>query len=118
MGYIEDASKWVKENQLKAIGGLWVSGLAASVAYQWSQDIPRSLKVIHSRVYAQALTLGALACVAVAEHYDHKSTTSEEMHNYKKRMADLEAKMELQHAREHQADASLGKATLHHHHNG
>ena len=28
-------------------------------------------------LHVQALTLGALACVAVAEHYDHKSTTSE-----------------------------------------
>jgi len=113
---MEDAATWVKENQIKAIGGLWVSGLAASMAYQWSQDIPRSLKIIHSRVYAQALTLGALASVAVAEHYNHKSTTSDELHRSRKRMEDIEARIELQHAREHQADASLGKIPLHNHH--
>lgn len=113
MDFIQDASKWVRENQLKSIGGLWVSGLAASIAYQWSQDIPRSLKVIHSRVYAQALTLGALACVAVAEHYDQKTTTTEELHNQRQKLAEIEAKLELQRAIEHQAGASAGKGQLH-----
>lgn len=36
-----------------AAGILWASGLGASLAYQWSRPIPNSLKVIHSRVYAQ-----------------------------------------------------------------
>jgi hypothetical protein len=38
-------------------------------AYQWSRPIPTSLKVIHSRVYAQAITLGALGAVAAIEIY-------------------------------------------------
>jgi hypothetical protein len=40
-----------------------------SQAYQWSRPIPTSLKVIHSRVYAQAITLGALGAVAAIEIY-------------------------------------------------
>jgi len=40
-----------------------------SQAYQWSRPIPTSLKVIHSRVYAQAITLGALGAVASIEIY-------------------------------------------------
>jgi Hypoxia induced protein conserved region len=40
-----------------------------SQAYQWSRPIPTSLKVIHSRVYAQAITLGALGAVAAIELY-------------------------------------------------
>lgn len=38
-------------------------------AYQWSRPIPTSLKLIHSRVYAQAITLGALGAVAGIELY-------------------------------------------------
>ena len=38
-------------------------------AYQWSRPIPTSLKIIHSRVYAQAITLGALGAVAAIELY-------------------------------------------------
>jgi hypothetical protein len=42
-------------------------------AYQWSRPIPTSLKIIHSRVYAQAITLGALGAVAAIEVYTQTS---------------------------------------------
>ena len=38
-------------------------------AFQWSRPIPISLKIIHSRVYAQAITLAALGAVAGVEMY-------------------------------------------------
>lgn len=38
-------------------------------AYQWSRPTPISLKIIHSRVYAQAITLAALGAVAGMEMY-------------------------------------------------
>ena len=38
-------------------------------AFQWSRPIPTSLKIIHSRVYAQAITLAALGAVAGVEMY-------------------------------------------------
>lgn len=50
-------------------------------AYQWSRPIPTSLKVIHSRVYAQAITLGALGGMAALETYHrtlHKPSKTED----------------------------------------
>lgn len=50
-------------------------------AYQWSRPIPTSLKVIHSRVYAQAITLGALGGMAALETYArtlHESSSTKE----------------------------------------
>lgn len=32
----------------------WATGLTASLAWQWTRPIPTQLKLIHSRVYAQA----------------------------------------------------------------
>ena len=53
---------------------LWAGGLAASIAYQWSQDIPRSLKVIHSRVYAQVcLALRRQLCMHADLHVVHST---------------------------------------------
>jgi hypothetical protein len=90
MGVWDDTRSYILENKLKSIGILWASGLGASLAYQWSRPIPNSLKVIHSRVYAQALTLGSLAAVAVIEHMDHKSETSQEFVKANSRLAELE----------------------------
>mmetsp|Transcript_9194 Transcript_9194/g.22163 ORF Transcript_9194/g.22163 Transcript_9194/m.22163 type:complete len:95 (-) Transcript_9194:104-388(-) len=67
--YLEDVAVWVKENRLKTVGGIWATGIVGSLAYQWSKDIPTSMKIIHSRVYAQAITLGALSATAVMEMY-------------------------------------------------
>ncbi|KAL4427473.1 hypothetical protein ABPG77_000762 [Micractinium sp. CCAP 211/92] len=47
-------------NKLKAVFGFWAAGLTGSLAFQWTRPIPTQLKVIHSRVYAQALTLAGL----------------------------------------------------------
>mmetsp|Transcript_20489 Transcript_20489/g.61685 ORF Transcript_20489/g.61685 Transcript_20489/m.61685 type:complete len:110 (-) Transcript_20489:578-907(-) len=92
MGYMDDVKDYVVNNKLRSIGVLWASVLGSSLAYQWSRPIPTQLKIIHSRVYAQALTLGSLAAVAFVEHYDHKNTTSEELARAHTRLADLERK--------------------------
>jgi len=52
------------------IGGLWASGIGASMAYQWKGGSSTSVKMIHSRLYAQALTLSALVSAAGMEYYD------------------------------------------------
>lgn len=77
--YLDDAAHWVSRNKLKAIGGLWASSLFGSMAYQWTRPIPTSLKIIHSRVYAQAFTLGALGVAALADLYDKHHTTQQEV---------------------------------------
>lgn len=92
MGGLEDVKEYIINHKLRSIGVLWASGVGGSMAYQWSRPIPTSLKIIHSRVYAQALTLGSLAAVALVEHMDHKATTSEELARANTRLADLERK--------------------------
>ncbi|XP_077240754.1 uncharacterized protein LOC143881528 [Tasmannia lanceolata] len=71
---IECMREWVVEHKLRAVGTLWLSGLAGSIAYNWSQpNMKTSVRIIHARLHAQALTLAALAGAAVVEYYDHKS---------------------------------------------
>ncbi|XP_034686924.1 uncharacterized protein LOC117915441 [Vitis riparia] len=66
--------KWIVEHKLRSVGCLWLSGIAGSIAYNWSQpNMKTSVKIIHARLHAQALTLAALAGAAVVEYYDHKS---------------------------------------------
>lgn len=67
---IADTRHWIAEHKLKAIGSLWATGVVGSLAFQWTRPIPTSLKIIHSRVYAQAITLGAIGVAGVASFYD------------------------------------------------
>ncbi|PIN26693.1 putative protein, induced by hypoxia [Handroanthus impetiginosus] len=70
---IESLREWVVENKLRTVGGLWASGVIGSLAYNWSQPGKASVKIIHARLHAQALTLAALAGAAVVEYYEHKA---------------------------------------------
>ncbi|KAI3429262.1 hypothetical protein D9Q98_005359 [Chlorella vulgaris] len=67
MSSLDDMRHWVAQNKLKAIFGLWATGLSASLAYQWTRPLPTQLKLIHARVYAQALTLASLGMVAAVQ---------------------------------------------------
>jgi hypothetical protein len=46
-------------------------------AYQWSKPGAFSVKLIHSRVYAQAITIGALGAVAGLELYKQRQQEQE-----------------------------------------
>ncbi|KAL6989965.1 hypothetical protein U1Q18_015734 [Sarracenia purpurea var. burkii] len=71
--------EWVVDNKLRAVGSLWLSGIAGSIAYNWSQpNMKTSVKIIHARLHAQALTLAALAGAAVVEYYDHRTGAKQE----------------------------------------
>ncbi|XVF41860.1 hypothetical protein PTKIN_Ptkin01aG0314500 [Pterospermum kingtungense] len=71
---IESIREWVVDNKLKTVGCLWLSGIAGSIAYNWSRpNMKTSVKIIHARLHAQALTLAALAGAAVVEYYDHRN---------------------------------------------
>ncbi|KAI3975424.1 hypothetical protein MKX01_037942 [Papaver californicum] len=71
---IDSVRKWVVDHKLRTVGFLWLSGLAGSIAYNWSQPgMKNSVRIIHARLHAQALTLAALAGAAVVEYYDHQS---------------------------------------------
>ncbi|XXG65337.1 hypothetical protein AAC387_Pa05g3061 [Persea americana] len=73
-GSFESMREWVVDHKLRTVGCLWLSGIAGSIAYNWSQPgMKTSVKIIHARLHAQALTLAALAGAAVVEYYDHRS---------------------------------------------
>ncbi|KAG6432139.1 hypothetical protein SASPL_100321 [Salvia splendens] len=73
-GKIEALREWVVEHKLRTVGTLWASGIVGSMAYNWSQpNMKTSVKIIHARLHAQALTLAALSGAAIVEYYDHKS---------------------------------------------
>jgi hypothetical protein len=70
---MESVMEWCREHKLRAIGGVWVTGMGASMAYNMTQKhLGPMTKLVHSRVYAQALTLGCLVVSAGAEYYDSK----------------------------------------------
>ncbi|KAG6531826.1 uncharacterized protein LOC122054264 [Zingiber officinale] len=70
----ESLRKWVVEHKLRAVGCLWLSGIAGSIAYNWSRpNMKTSVKLIHARLHAQALSLAAVTVAAVVENYDHQS---------------------------------------------
>ncbi|RVW31601.1 hypothetical protein CK203_091111 [Vitis vinifera] len=72
--------KWVVENKLRSVGCLWLSGIGGSIAYNWSQPgMKTSVKIIHARLHAQALTLAALAGAAAVEYYDRSVKKTDEM---------------------------------------
>jgi len=62
----QQIKSWISRNKMKTVFAGWATCLGGSVAYQWSRPIPMSLKIIHSRVYAQAFTLAALSGAALA----------------------------------------------------
>ncbi|EYU45551.1 hypothetical protein ABFS83_14G008600 [Erythranthe nasuta] len=73
-GKLESIREWIVEHKLRTVGSLWASGIVGSMAYNWSQpNMKTSVKIIHARLHAQALTLAALAGAAVVEYYDHKT---------------------------------------------
>ncbi|XP_072953868.1 uncharacterized protein [Typha angustifolia] len=80
---VESLRKWVVEHKLRAVGCLWLSGIGGSIAYNWSRpNMKPSVKIIHARLHAQALTLAALAGAAVVEYYDHQSNTGRKVDKY------------------------------------
>lgn len=71
---VEAAREWVVDHKLRAVGCLWLSGITGSIAYNWARPAMKtSVKIIHARLHAQALTLAALAGAAVVEYYDHRT---------------------------------------------
>ncbi|KAL6146550.1 PREDICTED: uncharacterized protein LOC101307509 [Fragaria vesca subsp. vesca] len=70
---IESLREWMVEHKLRAVGAVWLTGIVGSIAYQWSSPKKFQVKVIHSRLNAQAITLAALFGSAVVEYYDHNT---------------------------------------------
>ncbi|VFR01750.1 unnamed protein product [Cuscuta campestris] len=74
----DSVREWVSDHKLRTVGCLWLSGIAGSIAYNWSKpNMKTSVRIIHARLHAQAFTLAALAGAAVVEYYDHKTEKSD-----------------------------------------
>ncbi|KAK9913822.1 hypothetical protein M0R45_037629 [Rubus argutus] len=77
---MEAIQSWVLKNKLTSIGGLWASGVGASLAYSTARThLKPSLRLIHARMHAQALTLGVLSAAAVFHYYEQRA--DEEAHS-------------------------------------
>jgi hypothetical protein len=69
-----DQKSWFQQNKLALVGGLWASAMTTTFvfqhAFQNSSNTRTSVKVIHSRLYSQAITLTALIAASGVEYYD------------------------------------------------
>lgn len=66
--------KWIVENKLRAVGGLWASSVAGSLLINLRKPGEKfSVKLIHARLHAQGLTLAALVASAGIEYWEHSS---------------------------------------------
>ncbi|KAM0828829.1 hypothetical protein ACQ4PT_067285 [Festuca glaucescens] len=66
-----------KKRECSRAGCLWLSGISSSIAYNWSRPhMKTSVKLIHARMHAQALTLAALVGSGLVEYYDKEYGSS------------------------------------------
>ncbi|CAL9109079.1 uncharacterized protein LOC135588056 [Musa acuminata AAA Group] len=88
---MESMRKWVVEHKLRAVGCLWLTGIGSSIAYNWSRpNMKPSVKIIHARLHAQALTLAALAGAALVEYYDHSTGSGTKENQYAKQFLTMD----------------------------
>ncbi|KAE7996520.1 hypothetical protein FH972_001235 [Carpinus fangiana] len=61
------------------IGALWASGIGASLAYTRTRSpLKPSLRLIHARMHAQALTLAVLSGAAAYHYYEKRAAAQGE----------------------------------------
>ncbi|KAJ0046871.1 hypothetical protein Pint_06664 [Pistacia integerrima] len=74
---MEAVQSWVSDHKLTSIGGIWATAIGASLAYTRKRTpLKPSLRLIHARMHAQAITLAVLSGAA-AYHYYEKSGTKQ-----------------------------------------
>ncbi|KAJ4745610.1 Hypoxia-responsive family protein [Rhynchospora pubera] len=62
---------WVTEHKLTSIGALWATAVGASFAYNGARTpLKPSLRLIHARMHAQALTLAVLSGATMLHYYN------------------------------------------------
>jgi hypothetical protein len=72
---MESIATTIRENKLRTIGAFWLVGITGAFAAQTmsagrAARSSASVRVIHSRLYAQAATLAALVAAAGVEYYE------------------------------------------------
>ncbi|XP_078180708.1 uncharacterized protein LOC144574588 [Carex rostrata] len=62
---------WIAEHKLTSIGAFWATSVGASCVYNAkTTPLKPSLRLIHARIHAQALTLAVLSGAAVLHYYN------------------------------------------------
>ncbi|OWM69894.1 hypothetical protein CDL15_Pgr025743 [Punica granatum] len=75
---MEAIQSWVSEHKLTSVGALWASAVGASLAYSRAKSpLKPSLRLIHARMHAQALTLAVLSGAAAYHYYEQRSTEAQ-----------------------------------------
>ncbi|KAL8192863.1 hypothetical protein R6Q57_027311 [Mikania cordata] len=69
---MEAIQSWVSEHKLTSIGAIWATTVGTSMVYTGSKRAPLkpSLRLIHARMHAQALTLAVLSGAALYHRYE------------------------------------------------
>ncbi|KAL8102777.1 respiratory supercomplex factor 2 homolog C1565.01-like [Apium graveolens] len=75
---MDSLKSWVSDHKLTSIGSLWAAGMGVSLVNNSRSKAPLkpSLRLIHARMHAQALTLVVLSGAA-AYHYYEKCSQEE-----------------------------------------
>ncbi|XWS65548.1 hypothetical protein CRYUN_Cryun05aG0123000 [Craigia yunnanensis] len=76
---MEAIKSWVSEHKLTSIGAIWTSAIGASMAYTSARtSLKPSLRLIHARMHAQALTMAVLSGAAAYHYYDKSGRSKQE----------------------------------------
>ncbi|KAF8397151.1 hypothetical protein HHK36_016058 [Tetracentron sinense] len=68
---MDSIQSWVSEHKLTSVGTVWASAIGASLAYTRARSpLKTSLRLIHARMHAQALTLAVLSGAAIYHYYE------------------------------------------------
>lgn len=84
---MESVQSWISNHKLTSIGTLWATAVGASLAYNSHPSaaavLKPSLRLIHARMHAQALTLAVLSSAAAYHYYDknYSNSTQQQQHN-------------------------------------
>ncbi|KAL7107504.1 hypothetical protein ACP275_06G058600 [Erythranthe tilingii] len=70
---MEAVESWISQHKLATIGTVWGGAIGASMTYSRARTpLKPSLRLIHARMHAQALTLAVLSGAAVYNYYQKR----------------------------------------------
>ncbi|ESR49100.1 hypothetical protein WN944_018116 [Citrus x changshan-huyou] len=76
---MEAIQSWVSDHKLTSIGAVWASAIGASLAYTKTRTpLKPSLRLIHARMHAQAITLVVLSGAAAYHYYEKSGSYKQE----------------------------------------
>ncbi|KAL3837802.1 hypothetical protein ACJIZ3_022393 [Penstemon smallii] len=74
---MEAVQSWICEHKLTSIATVWAAAIGTSLTYSGARTpLKPSLRLIHARMHAQALTLAVLSGAAVYHYYEKRDTAS------------------------------------------